>query len=260
MRGVPLPMHRPGRPRVAQVFNLCSSPVGNRCHTAYVLLETVIATGLLILGLAVIGAQVQDSYLASKKMDLQVRAQMLAESKLAELDTGLLEFDSVDEEMEEEFGPLFPYYGFRIRIDPTATEELYLLTLEILYLIRNYEQDEFDFDEAEVLHTLYTFRMVPRPLDLAVDFGMDEEQVEELELAAADVGIELDVLDFSPRLLAELDVEEMIQFLPAFLEAFGMTLGDLQGLPPEVQEALKALTGEESDDEGDDFDEDDGGF
>ena len=220
---------------------------------AYLLLETVIAAGLLVVGLSVIGAQVRDSHFAARKMELQFNAQMLAESKLAELDTGLLDFDSFDEELEEEFGPLFPYYGYRIRIEPTATEGLNLLTLQILYKIRDYESDDFDFDEAELMHTLYTFRLVPVPLDLAVDFGMGEEQLEALEIAAADVGVDIDPTNWDVRIFATMDVEELIQFLPAVMEAFGLDLGDMAGLPPEVQAALKALSGD-SDDEDDDDD------
>jgi len=222
-----------------------------------VLLETVIATGLLVLGLAVIGAQVQKSYFGAKHMERRERARMLAESKLAELDTGLLEFESFDEEFEEEFGPLFPHYGFRITIEPTVTEELNLVTLEILHLIRDYDNDDFDFDEAKVLHTLYTFRLTPRPLDLSVDFGMEEEQLEELELAASDVGLDIDPYEWDSRIIATLDVEELIQFVPAMMKAFGLTLRDIQGLPPEVREALKGLQSELSG-EGFGREEDDG--
>ena len=61
---------------------------------AWVLLETVIATGLLILVLTVIGVQLQDARLAVKKMERNARALMLAEMQLAQLDLGLIELES----------------------------------------------------------------------------------------------------------------------------------------------------------------------
>ena len=53
---------------------------------AYLLLETVVATGMLIVGLAVLGAQVQDSHTAVRKMERRIRAISLAEQHLAELE------------------------------------------------------------------------------------------------------------------------------------------------------------------------------
>ena len=68
-----------------------------RKRSAYLLLETVIATGLLIAGLAVIGTQYQSSETAIRKMQLRIRAITLAELKLAELDMGLVELESFDQ-------------------------------------------------------------------------------------------------------------------------------------------------------------------
>ena len=45
---------------------------------AYVLLETVLATGLLITGLAVVGAQVQSADTTIRVMNRTIRAMMLA--------------------------------------------------------------------------------------------------------------------------------------------------------------------------------------
>ncbi|RJP31840.1 MAG: hypothetical protein C4547_14845 [Phycisphaerales bacterium] len=231
-----------------------------RAAPAYVLLETVIATGLLVIGLAVIGAQVQKSYFGARQMERRERALMLAESKLAELDTGLIEFESVDEIMEEEFGPLFPHYGFRITLQPTFNEDLNHVTLEILHQVRDYERDEFDFDTAEVLQSLHTFRMVERPLDLATDFGMEEKQVEKFVEAAGDVGVNIDASDWDPRILARLDLEELISFVPVMMETFGLTANDLQGLPPEVRQAIEQfIGGGGDDDEGEDVDDFDDG-
>ncbi len=77
----------------------------------YVLLETVVATGLLIVGLAVIGVQIQDAGSSIHKMERQTRAMLLAERHFAYMDLGLVELDSVDEIQEGDFGPREPDWG-----------------------------------------------------------------------------------------------------------------------------------------------------
>src|SRR3972149_5419612 len=62
-------------------------------RSGYVLLETVIATGLLIVGLAVIGAQIQDSDTAIRQMRLRLRAMTLARPPLAGLGLGVVEVE-----------------------------------------------------------------------------------------------------------------------------------------------------------------------
>ena len=102
--------------RVRQVV----SPV----RTGYVLLETVLATGLLIAGLAVIGAQLQDGHEAVRAMKLRLRALTLAEMQLAGLDLGLSELDTVDEGQEEDFGPRYPDWASRTTRQATAGDTM----------------------------------------------------------------------------------------------------------------------------------------
>ena len=120
-----------------------------RRRRSWVLLETVFATGLLIVGLAVIGTQVQQADTSIREMRLRLRAMTLAEMQLARLDMGLVELDTVDELQEEDFGPRYPDFGWRLTIEETGHEELYLLKLEILHLLREgeYERDEFEHAE-----------------------------------------------------------------------------------------------------------------
>src|SRR3990170_1677399 len=134
----------------------------------YVLLETVIATGLLIVGLAVLGAQIQDSDTAIRQMRLRLRAMTLAEQQLAQMDLGLIELDSVDEVQEGDFGPRYPDFGWRLITEPTAIEGMYRLTVEILYLIREdaYKEDDFDYEAAETVFTTYSIRPTPQAMDL----------------------------------------------------------------------------------------------
>jgi len=210
---------------------------------AYVLLETVIATGLLIVGLAVLGAQIQDSETAIRQMRLRLRAMTLAEQQLAELDLGLVELDTVDEVQEGDFGPRYPDFGWRLITEPTAIEGMFRLTVEVLYLVRAdaYREDDFDYEAADSVFTAFAFRPAPQALDLGVDFGLSDEELETISEKLSNAGVPgLDALSFDPAILAKLDFEQMVEVLPVLLDALGMELGDLADLiPPEVLEELK---------------------
>jgi len=207
----------------------------------YVLLETVIATGLLVLGIAVLGAQIQTADRASHEMDLKIRALMLAQMQLAHLDTGLIEIDSIDEEQEEDFGPRYQNFAWRLITEETATEELFRLTLEVLYLVREDYDEDFDFDEAEVLCKFYVFRAKPKPLNFAEDFGMKEEDLEQMAEKLEELGIDgLAPDSFDPSILAKLDSEELIEVLPVLADVFGIDIsGMMASLPPDVLDALR---------------------
>lgn len=220
-----------------------------RPRPGYLLLEALVATTLMVLGLAVIGTQVQKAYFESMKLERLTRAQMLAESKLAELDTGLVDFNSFDEEMEEPFGPLFPDYGYRIRVQRTITEGLNQVRLQILYFPRNYHREEFDFDRAQVLYDLYTFRMAPRPIDLQADYGMDEESITKFNDMMGAVGAEFDGYNFPlQQFMRTADIEAIMKLLSDedLLQQLGGFSKDeiMAGLPREVQQAIKDLQGQ----------------
>lgn len=210
---------------------------------AYVLLETVVATGLLVLGLSVIGAQVQDSTRAIRKMELKMRAMSLAESQMAMMDLGLIELDSVDDEQDGDFGPRYPDWGWFLITEETAIEGLFQLRLDVLYHIRedDYQEDDFDIDEADRIFTAYAFRSAPQALDFARDFGLDEEELEKLNERLADVSIPgLDLSAFDPTLLATVDIEDLLQMLPVLMDAFGFELEDVAStLPPEILQQIK---------------------
>jgi len=208
----------------------------------YVLLETVIGTGLLILGLAAIGSQFQDSEMAVKKMHRKVRAIELAEQEFAQLDLGLVELDSVDEVQEEDFGPRFPDYGWRLTTEPTAIEGMFRLKLDVLFIPREgkYREQDFDHDTAENLFTAYAFRAAPRKLDLAADYGLKDEELDRVTKTLADTGIPgLDAAAFDPTILAKLDFQELIKVLPVVLDAMHLELGDLEAMIP--ADVLKEL-------------------
>jgi hypothetical protein len=208
-----------------------------------VLLETVIATGLLVVGLAVLGAQVQDAQSSVRKMERKIRAIMLAEQQLAELEMGLVELDSVDEIEEGDFGPRFPDYGWRLVTDETAIERMYLLRLDVLHLLREdeYREDDFDFDEAETIYTVYSMQAAPQPVHFGEDFGLNDEELLDLSEKLGALGIPgLDPEQFNLAFFRDVDFEELIQSAPLILSALGADLSDLMSmLPPDVLRQLE---------------------
>ncbi|MCH8966367.1 MAG: hypothetical protein IID43_01695 [Planctomycetes bacterium] len=211
------------------------------------LLETVIATGLLIVGLAVVGAQVQSAVTSVRMMDRRARAIVLAEVQLAELSMGLIELDSVDAEQEEEFGPGHPDFAWRLTIDDTAVEDLFQLKLEVLYQPREGIEETFDFDDAEVLHTVYAMRVAPRELDIGAVFALSDDElaqvVEALEesecdcLASLDESLQLDLPCWVGLLPEELlKCYETLQGIPGFDLA-----GASQALPPGYQDMFQDM-------------------
>lgn len=227
----------------------------NRCprggtfrRQGWVLLETVLATGLLIAGLAVIGAQIQDSRGSIYRMKLDLQAMALAEMKLAELDLGLVELDSFDEVQEEEFGPRYPDFAWRLTTEETGLEGMFLLTLEVLFQPRAPEEDdeyregEFDFESTDSVFTIYAFRATPQPVDLGEAFGMGEEELEELGIKLAELGIPgLEADAFDLKILGKLDIEDLLAVLPLLPETFNIDIEALTGaLPPGMLDSLRS--------------------
>jgi len=222
-------------------FGRVLRPRGRR--GGWVLLETVIATGMLIVGLAVIGAQVQSADTSIRKMRRRIQAMSLAQTQLAWLDMGLVELDSFGEVEEGDFGPRYPDFGWRLTTEPSGAEAFSVLKLEVLYRFREgpYAPDGFEYDIAETVHTLYTVRAAPQPFNLADDFGLDDKEMEELgtKLEALGIqGLSADALD--PTILAKLNFEEFIKALPLIAEAFGIDLETITAnLPPELMNLLE---------------------
>lgn len=218
------------------------------------LLEVVIAVGLLVLGFAVIGAQVQGSLERTRETDQMARVVFLAESKLAEIDTGLI-IPKLSEDIEEDFTRLFPHYAWRARIeplvdetkpvDPAAMSDLGLLfiKLDILYDPKRNIDEEFDYDNATLLKTFYTIRAAPRPLDLTADFGMEEDVADKLnEDLAGITGGDIDVRQFSPDIFRNLDVEQLVEIMPTLMQALGAQPSDILSLlPEEMRPQVEAL-------------------
>lgn len=210
---------------------------------AYVLLETVIATGLLIVGLAVIGAQLQESDKSVRKMERKMRALMLADAYVAQLDLGLIPLDTIERELDGDFGSRFPDWGWTLRTQETAIDGMYGLTLTVWHHLRDrpYTLNSFDFDRAEEVHRVYLLRAAPQALDLAVEFGLNDEELTQVADKLAPLGIEgLDPASFDPKALARLEFDQLIQVLPVIADVLGVDISYLTSLvPPDVLQSLR---------------------
>lgn len=214
-----------------------------RGKRAYVLLETVIATGLLIVGLAVIGAQLQESDTSVRKMDRKMRAMMLGDAYLAQLDLGLVPLDSVERELDGDFGPRFPDWGWTMLTEQTAIDGMFGLSLAVWHHQREeaYTLNSFDFEHAEVVHTLHALRAAPRPLNLGIDFGLNEDEMAEFAEKASRTGVPgLDPEALDRGVLPNLSVDELIKVLPLIADALGVDISYLTSLvPPDVLQSLQ---------------------
>ncbi len=202
-----------------------------RRRRGYLLLEVVVSIGLLLMGLAVIGGQIQTSQDTAHEARDLARVMMLVEMKVAELDAGLVVFEQeADQEVEGDFTRRIPDHGWRMRLDPTVTENLWMITLDILYNPRETIEDEFEPDDAEVVHTVYLMRATPPQVDLQLDFGLTEEAIAQL---GEQIPIEdFDPTNFDPSLLRNLDTEELLGMLPAFIQIMGLSEREIRSMLP----------------------------
>ncbi|NOX58832.1 MAG: hypothetical protein GXP29_08245, partial [Planctomycetes bacterium] len=223
-------------------------------QSGFLLLEVVVAVGLLVLGMAVIGTQLQSATDRSIQTDQLARVVFLAESKLTEMSTGLVKFEL---EQEGDFGRLFPFYGWRIVAlplpeDPNPTTPrqpldtpMVAITLEVLLDSgRDYQTDEeFDFEEAVVVSTYHTLRSLPRPINLAADFGLDADRAEEINLQLADVGGGLiDVNELNPAMFRDMSMEELLEVLPVLMPALGVGAESMLNMvPAELRPVVEAM-------------------
>ncbi|MFQ5590265.1 MAG: hypothetical protein ACE5HE_03785 [Phycisphaerae bacterium] len=211
-----------------------------RRRRGYLLLETTIATGVVIAALAVIGAQVQQADTSIKEMELQVRARMLGEMKLAELDLGLVELDSVDPIQEEDFGPRFPDFGWRLITEETSIESMYELQLEVLYLRREgpYEPDDYDHERARIVQTIHALRPLPQKVNMRQELGLPEEEADDICGKLEEIGIPCE--EFDSNLLGDIPVEDLIDKLPYLLPAFRIDPTELlQYVSPDIRKFLE---------------------
>ncbi len=195
-------------------------------HRGALLLEVILALTILFMGMSIIGIRLQTSIKIGYDNERRTQALLLAEAKLAQLDSGAINLEremGADGVMEGDFGKSFPGYFFRFTMEEhDDLEDVFEVTTEILYGPPEDDLEPGDIEDAEAVLVLYSFRATPPTLNLQRDFGVSDEQIEEL---TASLPPDLDPLDFSPAAFAEMDLETLLELMPQLLELFGQGFG-----------------------------------
>ena len=225
-------------------------------------MEVIVSLGLLVFGLAVVGLQVHTGLDMARTAEQQTRAVMLADMALASLDAGKIVVETYDEEVMGDFGRslgldilAYPGFAWRVRVEEAEVDNLYMVTMEIWFSARA-KEDQIDDPEYEIdpedegmkkIREVYRLMAAPADIDLGRDFGVSEDQLEELEAQLGDqLPIPIDLTSIDPRFLAGLDDEALAELMPLveeFLSGGGAGGGieQLQDMAGEYGAALEGL-------------------
>jgi hypothetical protein len=159
------------------------------------LLEVIVALGLLVFGMVMVALQIDSGLKVARSNDLQTRAMMLVDSKLNEIESGIIQPNEAQGEMKGDFGILYPGYTWMIKIDPTDIEGFYMATITIGYRADAVQgqiddpQKQIDFEDqgTKILRTAY--RLFPKPADVNLerDFGLTEDDMNQMLTALSGI-------------------------------------------------------------------------
>lgn len=200
-----------------------------RARRGSMLLEVLLSLGILTLGMATIGLQV-NSGLRQELLAAEVfRQSSLVESMVSQVEAmvarhlsesqteGTAGERSRDVEIEGEFGLVFPGYGYRILVEPTQVERLNRVTIELLKAPFDLRSGEL-LEEPERVYLTRMLRASPPQINLdRLGVTLDPEQRNLLEMGGLlDDSGNLDI----QRLLA-MDPGALMELLPLLMSAFG---------------------------------------
>jgi hypothetical protein len=191
-----------------------------------ILLEVIVSIAILALGVAAIGGQMFQAQRASQRADRIARAVLLAESLIAELDSGLILPEQEQEGYFDQFGMHYDGWAWRMIIDPTQDEGMFLVTIEVYYGHPEYTTD--DLDDKALIYETHMLRTEPGTVNLVDELGLDDEMLEQVQSLP---GIPP---DFDPENINPSQVARMLQDL---LGEDGEGLADLS--PEEMGALLK---------------------
>lgn len=172
---------------------ICSAQKGARPLRGVVLLEVIFSMGLLLFGMAIVGGQVVVGLKSAKTADTYIRTVLLVDMVMAELEGGRIRLSDSDSEVLDDeqsggFGLRYPGYSWKMDIEETDIDDLYMIKLDIGYsdadrVVVQLEDPEYeiDFEDREnVIYTVYRLWAASPRIDLEGDFGIKEEDVEQL--------------------------------------------------------------------------------
>lgn len=216
---------------------------GRTLQTGGLLLEVVLALTLVAGAMGILGAQLVNGLKLTSRGEQQTRAAELGDRLLAllELDQEMAERMFNERKVDGDFGDEYPGFLWQAWIEPTDIDGLGLLNLEIRY-VEN-EADYGDVRQSQVVRSLHLLKANPGRIDLAADFGVDEEQITQIVQQVPIPGFDPNALD--PQMLAALDPAMLLEVLPVILNAIQQQFGDqLGGLSADQLMALLANGGQ----------------
>jgi hypothetical protein len=192
------------------------------------LLEVVVALSILLLAMSVVGAVFRNGQHNIELAERISRAQIMTERLLVELDTGYLDMEDRREESGWFGVEAMAGMSWRVEIEPHETIDR-LIEVDVHIYLGDPDGPE---EERQRLLSTRVLRVEPKGLDLEKDFGLDEDQIEQLTEAIPGGVAMLDPTDFDPRALAQLDLETLAELLPTLIQAFGVNIagGQISGL------------------------------
>lgn len=198
------------------------------------LLEVVLSLSLLLVAMSVVGLTFRNGERSVGIADQTTRGMLLTERLLSEMDTGILTME--EREQSGWFGEEgVPGMSWRVEINPH--EEIKgLLDIDISIFMGD---PDGTADEHELVLWTRVQRPEPKGIDFEKDFGMDQDQIAMLSEAIPGGQAVFDPTNFDPRSLAQLDLDNITDLLPALMQLFGGSLGgnsQLDGLIKAAQE------------------------
>jgi len=224
-------------------------------------LEVVVALTILVAALGVMGAQLVAGLRLMGEADQQARAAALADRLLTmvEFDPELEEVIAQEKRMDGDFGLAYPGWFWELEFEPLETEGEFVeeqvpLSQVHVRVLHQEDRERADDSAGAKLVREVVLLKAPRPkINLVEDFGMSQEQAEQLG-AALPVG-DLDLLALDPQVLVTLATQDPQTFLtllepllPLIRQYFGAALSGqagqfLQGGGPTGQAAAGEQAG-----------------
>lgn len=187
-----------------------------RARRAVLLLEVVVALAILVTAMGLLGAQLVGGMKMTAYSDEQTKASQLADRILAllELDPDTVQRLTDEQQSDGDFGKAHPRWFWRITVEPLPdVEGVGQLIVQVLH--QPDEENSESIDGAKVVRELRMLKAPPGRVDLAADFGLEQEAVDALAGSLPIPGLNPSALD--PLALASLPPEQLLALLPQLL-------------------------------------------
>lgn len=216
------------------------APVGRaRGRRGAALLEVVLSVSILVIAMGIIGFAFRNGQLDIDRAELRTRAMMATEQVLTNIDLATL---PIVQQAEATTGGQMTDLSGAMDIDaPPGMSYRVMAGMDPMIpgtarvQVDIFNGDPTDENSPLILSTM-VLRAPPRPINLGRDFGLSDEQLQQLTDAIPGGAAVLDPAAVDPKALASLDLDMLAQILPMLMQAFGGQLGEAQ-----MQQIMEAI-------------------